>query len=207
MDQPSQTSSKLRPLSAVNGPKSTLNPTYTVAWIDPAHKLHTRLDAVGHIEPIWNDKFVFSLDDAILHSDTTTVTINIFTARPRFLSGSNTLIGTARALLSALYPSTTTRFITVQVHRPQSLCPQGILNLDVSLLDAYVRSFPIFIELASNGTSSIVICNNMPKNKKARPFVNQDGAAVQSKLDQWRFELSPISDEADGSRGQAQLLK
>ncbi|XP_029120163.2 uncharacterized protein, partial [Elaeis guineensis] len=169
--------------------------TYAVAWIDPAHKLRTRLDAAGHTEPTWNDKFVFRLDDAILRSDTAAVTVNIFAARPRFLPGSDNLIGTARALLSTLRPSTTTRFVAVQVRRPQSLRPQGILNLGVSLLDAYVRSFPIFAELASDGAPSAIVCNNAPKNKKARPSVDRDGAAVQSKLDQWRSELPPVSDE------------
>jgi len=36
--------------------------TYAVAWIDPDHKLSTRVDSQGGTNPTWNDKFVFWVD-------------------------------------------------------------------------------------------------------------------------------------------------
>lgn len=33
--------------------------TYAVAWIDPDHKLSTRVDSQGGTNLTWNDKFVF----------------------------------------------------------------------------------------------------------------------------------------------------
>ena len=36
--------------------------TYAVAWIDPDHKLSTRVDSQGGTNPTWNDKFVFQVE-------------------------------------------------------------------------------------------------------------------------------------------------
>ncbi|KAG1354026.1 hypothetical protein COCNU_07G001380 [Cocos nucifera] len=40
--------------------------TYAVAWIDPAHKLRTRLDTAGHTEPTWNFFFFFYTEKDVL---------------------------------------------------------------------------------------------------------------------------------------------
>ena len=52
---------------------------YAVTWINLERKLRTRIDRQGQINPTWNDKFVFCVDDNFLDSDTSAVMIEIFT--------------------------------------------------------------------------------------------------------------------------------
>ncbi|KAF3322210.1 C2 domain-containing protein [Carex littledalei] len=119
--------------------------TYAVAWIDPSSKSRTRLDAIGYTDPSWNEKFVFRVEDAVLRSDTSVVSVEIYARGLVFRS--DNLLGTARALISTLRPSLATQFHALQVRRPSSLRPQGILNIAVSLLDGYAKSLPLYQDL------------------------------------------------------------
>lgn len=110
---------------------------YAIAWVHPDKKLSTRTDRAGHTDPTWNDKLVFRVDDAFLLSVTSAITVDIFAARHRLsLRLQDPHLGTVRVLLSALRPEPgSRRFTALQVRRPNSLRPQGILNVGVALLD------------------------------------------------------------------------
>jgi C2 domain len=87
--------------------------TYAVAWVDPSYKPRTRLDAVGYTDPSWNEKFVFRVEDAVLWSETSVISVEIYARGAIFCS--DNLLGTARALLSTLRPSLVTEFHALQV--------------------------------------------------------------------------------------------
>lgn len=87
--------------------------TYAVAWIDPSSKSRTRLDAIGYTDPSWNEKFVFRVEDDVLRSDTSFVSVEIYARGSVFRS--DNLLGTARALISTLRPSLATQFHALQV--------------------------------------------------------------------------------------------
>lgn len=113
--------------------------TYATAWVDFAHKLSTRVDTIGRTNPSWNDKFIFRVDESFLHSNTSSVTIDIYASTT---VRKDPLVGTARVILSTLNPSSSTRFVALQVRRPKSLRPQGIVNIGIALLDNYMDSIP-----------------------------------------------------------------
>ncbi|KAL0927280.1 hypothetical protein M5K25_001443 [Dendrobium thyrsiflorum] len=147
-------------------PSSRSLHTYAVAWLHPSHRLRTRLDSIGHTSPTWNDKFLFRIDDSTLCSDTSAIQINIYAARPRFLPGPDTLLGTTRAILSTLHLSPSTRFFALQVRRPTSLRPQGILNIGIGIADPYVCSLPLYANLR---TSAFAYHDLMAAAMSAKP--------------------------------------
>ncbi|PKA52104.1 hypothetical protein AXF42_Ash014041 [Apostasia shenzhenica] len=177
--------------------------TYAVAWVHPDHRLRTRLDAVGHTDPSWNDKFVFRVDDGTLRSDTSAVTVDIYASRPRYLPGSDTLLGTARAVLSTLRPSPVTRFVAVQIRRPTSLRPQGILNIGIALIDAYVRSLPLYADL---GDSAFAYRESKPAKKTdskkpaeaGQTSGDKERVLLEKKLKKWRSEIPAMEDQSRG---------
>ncbi|XP_008796382.1 uncharacterized protein LOC103711856 [Phoenix dactylifera] len=121
---------------------------YATAWVHPDRKLLTRTDRAGRTDPTWNDKLVFRVDAAFLLSVTSAVTVDIFAARRRLSPRlRDPHLGTVRVLLSAFRPEPgSRRFAALQVRRPNSLRPQGILNVGIALLDglAYVdRMVPL----------------------------------------------------------------
>ncbi|XP_065031125.1 uncharacterized protein LOC135653262 [Musa acuminata AAA Group] len=170
--------------------------TYAVAYFRPDHRVRTRIDASGHTDPTWNDKFVFRVDDAVLHSDTSAITIDVYADRPGLLPGPDILLGTARALLSTLRPSSATHYAALQIRRPASLRPQGILNLGVALVDPSARTVPVH---ANRGHASSTPRPEVPKPK--RPTAGTSRAAdrerteLERKLEKWRAELPPVSGE------------
>ncbi|ONK70824.1 uncharacterized protein A4U43_C04F1910 [Asparagus officinalis] len=111
-----------------------------------AHKLKTRPDNAGNTNPTWNETAVFRLDDAVLESDTSAINFDIYAARSKFRPGRDTLLGTARALISTIRPDMSVQFLALQIRRKRSLRPQGILNIGVALGDGYVRSLPVRVE-------------------------------------------------------------
>ncbi|KAK9102128.1 hypothetical protein Sjap_019382 [Stephania japonica] len=132
--------------------------SYAVAWVDPKRKLSTQVDTQNHANPTWNDKFVFRVDDNFLSDDDSAVMINIYAVR----YFRDTLIGSVRVLVSNLIPppatttaTTTTippirnhtnlgtRFVALQIRRPSGR-PQGILNIGIAVLDASMRSMPLY---------------------------------------------------------------
>ncbi|RZC67602.1 hypothetical protein C5167_011293 [Papaver somniferum] len=126
--------------------------TYAVAWVHPERKLSTRLDADGHTDPTWNDKFVFRVDESFLRSDTSAVMIEIYAVR----CFRDVCVGIVRVLVGNLIPPSSRnqrnsgmRFIALQVRRPSGR-PQGILNIGVALLDGSMRSMPLYTQLSTS---------------------------------------------------------
>lgn len=100
--------------------------TRATAWVHPTRKLSTRVDTEGHINPNWNDKFVFRVDDEFLKIDTSAVMIEIH-ATSRGLWKKDALVGTVRVLVGNLVPPPARRnhpsshhigmrFVALQVH-------------------------------------------------------------------------------------------
>ncbi|XP_040999744.1 LOW QUALITY PROTEIN: uncharacterized protein LOC121245903 [Juglans microcarpa x Juglans regia] len=133
--------------------------TYAVAWVHQDRKLSTRVDSQGDNNPTWNDKFVFRVDDAFLHSDTSAVMIEIY-ALHWFR---DVHVGTVRVLVGNLIPNlhqsnnqnnnqavkVGMRFVALQVRRPSGR-PQGILNIGVGILNSSMRSMPLYSQLNSS---------------------------------------------------------
>lgn len=130
-------------------PVSRKMKTYATAWVHPTRKLSSRVDKDGHVNPTWNDKFVFRVDEDFLHQDTSAVQIEIYCVN--WIR--DTLVGGVRVLLGNLFPPHTremgTRFVALQVRRPSGR-PQGILNIGVALLDSSTRSMPLYRQLSAS---------------------------------------------------------
>ncbi|XP_061371371.1 uncharacterized protein LOC133313961 [Gastrolobium bilobum] len=142
---------------------------YAVAWLNPERKLTTQIDPDGHNNPTWNEKFVFRVDDEFLQAEDSCIMIEIYASA--WLR--DVLIGTVGVLVSNLLPpsarsnnrkSSKVKFIALQVRRPSGR-PQGILNIGVNLVDATMRSMPMYSELS---TSAVGYWDIMDP-KKPRP--------------------------------------
>ncbi|EOA30795.1 hypothetical protein CARUB_v10013938mg [Capsella rubella] len=132
--------------------------TYSVAWIntDPMRKLTTRVDQSNRANPIWNEKFVFRVNDKILDFDASAIVIEIYAAA----WAKDALVGTVNVLLSDLFApwsgfgdgddcggrNNNMRLVTLQIRRPSGRL-QGFLRLGVALLDGGQRSMPLSIEV------------------------------------------------------------
>ncbi|KAL3506236.1 hypothetical protein ACH5RR_031618 [Cinchona calisaya] len=135
-------------------PLSKTMKTYATAWVHITRKLSTRVDSEGHVNPTWNDKFVFRVDEEFLRQDTSAVQIEIY-AKHWF---KDNLVGTVRVLVGNLIPPLLRsqrqhnhigmRFVALQVRRPSGR-PQGILNIGVTLLDSSMRSMPLYTQATS----------------------------------------------------------
>ncbi|CAL0321030.1 unnamed protein product [Lupinus luteus] len=127
---------------------------YAIAWVNPERKLTTQIDSDGHNNPTWNEKFVFRVDDEFLNAEDSVIMIEIYACA--WLK--DVLIGTVGVLLSNLLPPSTrlnnrksskVRFVALQVRRPSGR-PEGILNIGVNLVDATMRSMPMYSELSAS---------------------------------------------------------
>ncbi|CAI9776935.1 unnamed protein product [Fraxinus pennsylvanica] len=136
-------------------PVSKKMKTYAVAWVNHNRKLSSRVDSKGNMNPTWNDKFVFRVDEEFLRRDTSAVMIEIYAAH----WFRDTLVGTVRILVGNLIPPPAQphrrrqryggmRFVALQVRRPSGR-PQGILNIGVAVLDSSMRSMPLYAQCAS----------------------------------------------------------
>ncbi|KAG6409394.1 hypothetical protein SASPL_127433 [Salvia splendens] len=116
--------------------------TYAVAWIDPTRKLKTRPDTKGNNNPHWNQKFVYRVEDKHMDSDTASVVMEIY-AVGWF---KDNLVGSVTVLIRDLIPADVRherRVVALQVRRPHSGRPQGILSVGVALLDNTMKSMPL----------------------------------------------------------------
>ncbi|KAK8934675.1 hypothetical protein KSP39_PZI014544 [Platanthera zijinensis] len=201
-------------------PSSRSLRSYAVIWVQPEHRLRTRLDTGGHTNPTWNDKFVFRVDKEKLCSDTCAIQINIYAARPRFLPGPNALLGTARVILSTLRPSpASTHFVALQVRRPTSLRPQGILNIGVALADSYVCSLPLYRNLHATAfayhdllaaaaamntdDATLSLPQQQPEDSERNGSVagvagETERVVLEKKLKKWRSEIPAVAEDQMG---------
>ncbi|KAG2273114.1 hypothetical protein Bca52824_067669 [Brassica carinata] len=118
--------------------------TYSVAWIntDPMRKLTTRVDQANRSNPIWNEKFVFRVDDKILDVDASSIVIEIYAAA----WAKDALVGTVNVLLSDLFApwsgfgdgddggggNNNMRLVTLQIRRPSGRL-QGFRSMPLSV--------------------------------------------------------------------------
>ncbi|XP_066319839.1 uncharacterized protein [Miscanthus floridulus] len=117
---------------------------YAVAWADATHKLRTGVDHAGGAVPTWNDRFLFRVDGAFLRSDTAAVTVEV---RGTGGLGADPVLGVTRIVVSTFVrPGGSVhgpQVAALQLRRPRSLRPQGIVNVAVALLDAS-RAPPLY---------------------------------------------------------------
>jgi hypothetical protein len=117
---------------------------YAVAWADAGHKLRTGVDLAGGAVPTWNDRFLFRVDGAFLRSDTASVTVEV---RGAGGLGADPVLGVTRIVVSTFVRPGGGRagpqVAALQLRRPRSLRPQGIVNVAVALLDA-ARAPPLY---------------------------------------------------------------
>ncbi|KAK1390698.1 C2 domain-containing protein [Heracleum sosnowskyi] len=186
-------------------PMSRKMKTRATAWVHPARKLSTRVDTEGHVNPNWNDKFVFRVDDEFLKIDTSAVMIEIYaTNRGRWKR--DLLVGTVRVLVGNLIPPPSRsnhpsshhigmRFVALQVRRPSGR-PQGILNLSVSVLDSTMRSMPLYSQLSASAVGFHHLLEEVEQHdKKADQTSKQSLAAVKPILQRSRSERSVTFDK------------
>ncbi|KAL3820104.1 hypothetical protein ACJIZ3_006009 [Penstemon smallii] len=179
---PSTTSTQILEISLISAqdlsPISKSMRTYAVTWINPTRKLSTRIDQQSHRNPMWNEKFAFRVDNELLMSEDTTLTVEIYTTS----WFRDVVVGIVRVLVSDLIaPSArvashnlkNTRFVALQVRRPSG-SPQGILNMGVALLDKTMRSMP----LHDGG--------NFPDAIEKKVNSNEDDQEANNKIQLWR---------------------
>ncbi|KAH9331440.1 hypothetical protein KI387_003548, partial [Taxus chinensis] len=110
--------------------------TYIVAWINSDNKISMEIDRAGGSNPKWNDKLILSVEDGFLHSETSSVTIQIYCIGRL----KDRLVGTTTAMLCNLlkrnggHTSMWMSFCVLQL-KLLSGRPQGILNLGAIILE------------------------------------------------------------------------
>lgn len=165
---------------------------YAVAWIDSSVKLLTRVDRVGDGNPTWNDKFLFKVSSDFLSSETSGVSIEIFSVGIL----RDTLLGTVRLLVSNFLRSgsnfnavRTPFFSAVQVRRPSGRF-HGVLNVGVTVLQG--ADVPTM-----NGVSAIGFRDLIGEN--VNPKTHRNMKKSKSTLRISRENLSRYSDDQSDS--------
>ncbi|CAN1242744.1 hypothetical protein LINPERPRIM_LOCUS5443 [Linum perenne] len=154
--------------------------TYAVAWIHPNRKLSTRVDALGHTRPTWNDKFVFRVDEEFLYSETSAINIDIYASH----WFRDILVGTVRVLVGSVAPPRPNkslprignRFLALQVRRPSGR-PQGLLNVGISILDNSMRSMPIYAGSSAVGYRDLMGAAEYNQQRKGS---NDEDSSISS---------------------------
>ncbi|XVF57069.1 hypothetical protein PTKIN_Ptkin06aG0174000 [Pterospermum kingtungense] len=132
--------------------------TYAVAWVQQDRKLATGVDQTGGTEPTWNDKFVFRVDDKFLNSENATIVVEIYAAawvKDALIGYANVHIKDIfhlRSVGNAKINNSAARTVTLQIRRPSGR-PQGILNMEVALIDSTMRSLPQLEEPINESSS------------------------------------------------------
>ncbi|XWS57773.1 hypothetical protein CRYUN_Cryun09bG0202000 [Craigia yunnanensis] len=157
--------------------------TYAVAWVQPDRKLTTGVDQTGGTDPIWNDKFTFRVDDKFLNSEDATIVVEIYAAawvKDALIGYVNVLINDIfhfRSVADTKIDNSDTRSVTLQIRRPSGR-PQGILNMQVALVDSTMRSLPQ-LEDPKPETTSQKKENNESQNRK----LNANAKIIRSQSD------------------------
>ncbi|KAL8479681.1 hypothetical protein ACS0TY_026558 [Phlomoides rotata] len=157
-------------------PVSKKMKTYATACMNPKRKLSSCVDAEGHTNPTWNDKFVFRVEEEFLRRDTSAVMIEIY-ADHWFR---DILIGTVRVLVGNLVPPPDIRsqhngyigmrFVALQV---------GPSPSEVAAAVMAERRYPL-----EDNQSSVLDGWSMDESVEG----------LRSKLERWRMELPPLYD-------------
>ncbi|KAK8633966.1 hypothetical protein V6N13_014795 [Hibiscus sabdariffa] len=123
--------------------------TYAIVWVQPDRKLATGVDQTGGTNPVWNDKFSFRVDDKFLSSEDSKIVVEIYAAA----WVKDALVGCVNVNINDIFhlrsvtdananSSSDARDVTLQIRRPSGR-PQGILNMEVALVDGTMRSLPL----------------------------------------------------------------
>ncbi|KAL6635339.1 hypothetical protein ACP70R_028010 [Stipagrostis hirtigluma subsp. patula] len=203
---------------------------YAVAWADAAQKMRTDVDRAGGAVPTWNDRFLFRVDDAFVRSETAAVTVEVRGARRL---GGDPVLGYTRIVASTFLrasgsgPAHGRHVAALQLRRPRSLRPQGIVNVAVSLLDdaRAARTVPRYNapespdafavkDLVMKRPASLgnIAAHNDDEHHRKPAIADNSGpldpkgAAVEQRkleltLEKWRADLSP--DKKEVARGGA----
>lgn len=180
--------------------------TYAITWINSDRKLRTRIDQQGQINPTWNDKFVFRVDEKFLDSETSSVMIEIYA-----LGWLRDIpVGSVRVLISNLIPqnvrtqmSSRRRFVALQIRRPSGR-PQGILNMGVTLLDNNMKSMPLYTELSASAVGFQDLMDvklyKQHKNDKNNNN-NSDQKEEKIKLRRSQSDSTDVKEKGDKEKG------
>ncbi|XP_051191752.1 uncharacterized protein [Lolium perenne] len=200
---------------------------YAVAWTDgAARKLRTDVDLAGGADPTWNDRFLFRVDAEFLRSETAAVAVEVRAVgglgRDAVLGRTRIVVSTfVRPSRSAVAPSGR-QVAALQLRRPRSLRPQGMVNVAVALLGAAqaqaycapgsTDAFAVKDLVAMRPAPALCA---IPEDldyglRRQRPVVEYSGpldprrAAVEQsklamKLEKWRADLSPDRVDKDGN--------
>uniref|UniRef100_A0A0A9BC65 C2 domain-containing protein n=1 Tax=Arundo donax TaxID=35708 RepID=A0A0A9BC65_ARUDO len=112
---------------------------YAVAWVDAVHRLQTRTDAAGGLDPAWHARLLFRVHESALADDSrAAVTVEIYAAAAgSWHLGGHSLVGSARFLLGdhrlLSRPVGSPSMFAVGVRRPSGRV-HGLLNLAASLV-------------------------------------------------------------------------
>ncbi|XP_044493241.1 uncharacterized protein LOC123216749 [Mangifera indica] len=107
--------------------------TYALAWVNSSTKLRTRVDRVGGENPTWNDKFLFKVTPEFLSSETSAVSVEIYSTG--YLR--DHIVGSVRVLVSNIVLSNsikTPSFTALQIRRPSGRV-HGVLNIGAMLME------------------------------------------------------------------------
>ncbi|KAK7344555.1 hypothetical protein VNO77_14296 [Canavalia gladiata] len=161
--------------------------TYAVAWIDPDRKLSTRVDSEGGINPIWDDKFIFRIDENFLYNEESTITIDIYALhwfRDIHVGTGHVFVGDIipppSQLVQNTYKPVGMQFMGLQVQR-QSGRSKGILNVGVAIIDSSMRSMPLY----PHNNTSIIEYDHDEENKpshQAKPELRRSKSDTSSML-------------------------
>ncbi|XP_022743786.1 uncharacterized protein LOC111294632 [Durio zibethinus] len=190
--------------------------TYAVAWVQPDRKLATGVDQTGGTDPSWNERFMFRVDDKFLNSEDATIVVEIYAAawvKDALIGYVNVLIKDIfhlRSVTDAKINNSTTRTVTLQIRRPSGR-PQGILNMEVALVDSTMRSMPLLEDPKpiTSGQNKENHENNEPQNYKlnanAKISRSQSDRTDLTMEDNWgkRPDKGSIVNGGSGSNGSA----
>ncbi|KAL4302057.1 hypothetical protein GQ457_10G014050 [Hibiscus cannabinus] len=121
--------------------------TYAVVWVKPDEKLATGVDQKGGTDPSWNDRFTFKVDDKFVNSEDAKIFVEIYAAawvKDALVGSVNVLINDIfhlRSVTDTKVNNNASRTVTLQIRRPSGR-PQGILMMEVALVDSTMRSMP-----------------------------------------------------------------
>ncbi|KAJ7528142.1 hypothetical protein O6H91_16G086100 [Diphasiastrum complanatum] len=100
--------------------------TYAVAYVDPRHKVCTRIDEEGGINPSWDQKLSLTIDQRLLEDVTAQLTIEIYCPG----TWKDKLLGTARVSISdAVKIRGGPKFPVTSIVLFHDSRPQGMLNI------------------------------------------------------------------------------
>ncbi|VFQ61353.1 unnamed protein product, partial [Cuscuta campestris] len=164
---------------------------YALIWIHPNRKRTTTVDHHGHTSPTWNSNFSFKVDREFLESDQSAVSVEIYTVS----WFRDVLVGTVAVNLKNLFstpPAYGKRSVALQIRRPSG-SPQGMLNIEVALLDgASFRGMPLadVTSTSSNYRKDLEFDRRNVLEHEIGEDDDDERQRIGAKVLQWRRSMS-----------------